>query len=189
MASGVVRRPLPALLALLALLLLTALVWWRVLHRDDKKQSHAGPSCPAPTSSTAPTTGGLPAPSSVTVQVINGTYRLKKPRPGIAAKARNALRADGFRVTPTAGNDTKAKVRSVAEIRYGPAGTQAAKLLEYYFPQAVPKPQSWKTATVTVSLGAKYTRVAPKATVERALATQHQGGASSSPAPSAGSSC
>src|SRR3982750_2962517 len=36
MASTLLRRPLPALIALFALLLLTALVWWRVLHRADE---------------------------------------------------------------------------------------------------------------------------------------------------------
>lgn len=179
MAGGVVRRPLPALVALLALALLTALVWWRVIHRDDKKHSHATASCsstasPVPTTTpTSPATSSLPAPHTITVAVLNGTYTLKKSRPGIAGKARSALAADGFHVTAAAGNDTKVKVRSVAEIRYGPRGADAAKLLAYYFPNAVPKPQDWKTTTVTVSVGAKYTQVATKATVARELAADH----------------
>ena len=75
MASSLVRRPLPALIALFALLLLTALVWWRVLHRADS--TAALPNCPTPTP-TAPPTQTLPAPPTVTVQVLNGTFKLKK---------------------------------------------------------------------------------------------------------------
>ena len=43
MATSTARRPLPALAFLLALSLLTALVWWRVLHRSDSAKAAAPP--------------------------------------------------------------------------------------------------------------------------------------------------
>ena len=93
MAGSLVRRPLPALIALFALLLLTALVWWRVMNRDSHKDA-AQPTCPTPTPTESADT--LPAPAAVTVQVLNGTFKTKKPRSGIAGKVSTALEKDGF---------------------------------------------------------------------------------------------
>lgn len=160
MASTLTKRPLPALVALLALLLLTALVWWRVLHRSDGGGTAAA-SCPAPTS--VATT--LPAPARITVVVLNATKRS-----GIAARARTALVADGFLVPRPAANDSpKAKVPGVAEIRYGPAAKSAATLLRYYFPGARMVTSRSASASVVVSLGARYRSVAAPATVQAAL--------------------
>ena len=188
MASSLVRRPLPALVALLALLLLTLLVWWRVLHRNDNKHPVSGPSCSAQATA-SPSAGSLPAPNTITVKVVNGTYLLKKSRSGIASKVRAALLTDGFHVTPKADNDTKVKVRTVAEIRYGPRAADAAKLLGYYFPNARAKPQTWTTTTVTVSIGAKYTHIATKAAVQRELAAAHLSVTPSPGSPSGIPSC
>ena len=60
MAEGTVRRPLPALIALLALTLLTALVWWRVLHRG-------GSSHPEFLCDRGPRWSLLPQPASVSL--------------------------------------------------------------------------------------------------------------------------
>jgi hypothetical protein len=150
---------LPALIALLALLLLTALVWWRVMHRDD---SHHTSATPCPTHTAADT---LPAPARITVTVLNATKRN-----GIGATTRTALASDGFNVPKPAANDNpKIKVPGVAEIRYGPTGRKGATLLRYYFPGARMVPTTSKTATVVVSLGNKYIRVAALSTVEAAL--------------------
>ena len=111
MRSTTIRRPLPALVFLLALLLLTALVWWRVLNRHDTTSS-ASPSCSTSSSSS----NVLPTPAVVTVQVYNSTKRN-----GIAKSARSALLKDGFRIPDQATNDpTKGTVKGVAEIRYPP---------------------------------------------------------------------
>jgi len=130
-ASTLTRRPLPALVSLLALLLLTGLVWFRVLHRGDAK-STARP-CPTPTQSAAVST--LPGPAKVTLEILNATTRS-----GIAARARTTLVDAGFLVPKTAGNDRKAKINKIAataEIRYGPTGQQAAKTsLTYEYPAA-----------------------------------------------------
>ena len=177
MASTLARRPLPALISLVALLVLTALVWWRVLHRSDNSASGAEKPCPTPTS-TAATTATLPAPGKVTVEVLNATNRT-----GIGARARTTLIADGFQIPKTAGNDT-AKVPGIAEIRYGPAGKNAAKVLSYYLPGAKLVATQSGTATVVLSLGNRYSRLATPAAVQAAMAKDHVTVQTTTPTPS-----
>jgi hypothetical protein len=158
-ASTLTKRPLPALVALLALLLLTALVWWRVLHRGGGGGSAAA-SCPTHTASAT-----LPAPARITLSVLNATKRS-----GIAARARTTLVGDGFNVPKAAANDSpKAKVPGVAEIRYGPKAKTEATMVHYYFPGARMVATKGTTSTVVVSLGAKYRSVATATTVQAAL--------------------
>jgi hypothetical protein len=157
-ASALTKRPLPALVALLALLLLTSLVWWRVLHRGGGGTAAA--PCPTHTASAT-----LPAPARITVSVLNATKRS-----GIAARARTTLVTDGFNVPKAAANDgPKAKVPGVAEIRYGPKARNEAAMLHYYFPGARMVAVKGTTSTVVVSLGAKYRSVATPTTVQAAL--------------------
>lgn len=159
MVSTSVRRPLPAVIALAALLLLTAIVWWRVLNRDSG--SSASPTC----TSEPPPAASLPAPSLVTVQLLNST-----DRQGIADKARATLVNDGFNSPDPADNDkSKVKIPGVAQIRYGRKGKGGAKLLHYYFPKAKLVHIKSKTATVVVSLGARYQGVASSSAVNAAL--------------------
>jgi hypothetical protein len=182
MTSARIRRPLPALIALFALLLLAALVWWRVLHRSHSHVA-ARPTCPTPTTP-APSTHALPAPAHITVNVLNGTYKLKKHRSGIAGKVQTMLIKDGFRVPAQAGNDTKHKVRIVARIVYGPKGKAGATLLDYYFDQeAKLVPTNTQSATVTVSLGSKYQSLTSKAQVAKALAADNLSQSTSPPPP------
>ena len=183
MASTITRRPLPALIALLALLLLTALVWWRVTNRDDSTSSATAKTCTSPTSSAAgPRT--LPPPKSVDVLVLNATKRN-----GIAGKARKTLMSDGFRSSlPAADDAATAKVTGVGQIRYSADNRSGALLLKYYFPgtQLVQSPTA--SAQVTVSLGPTYTAVqSPKAVAAR-LAADKVTLTTATPAPAASSS-
>lgn len=180
MASTSVRRPLPAVIALAALLLLTAIVWWRVLNRDSG--SEASPSCTTET----PATASLPAPSLVTVQLLNSTDRR-----GIADKARATLVNDGFNSPDPAANDKpKVKIPGVAQIRYGSKGRGGAKLLRYYFPKAKLVHTKSKTATVIVSLGARYQGVTSSSAVTAALRDKNIELRTAAPGPSsAGPSC
>ncbi|WP_375475527.1 LytR C-terminal domain-containing protein [uncultured Jatrophihabitans sp.] len=155
---------------MVALLLLTALVWWRVLNRSsgatEAKPTHS--SCPTP--SVAPA-AQLPAAKSVTVEVLNSTNRT-----GIAGKARTALETAGFLVPKPAVNDKKKlfnKIKTVGQIRYSAAQKPAATLLEYYFPGATLVPQTTSSATVVVSLGQAYRGVASAASVAAALKKAH----------------
>jgi hypothetical protein len=167
MATSGARRPLPALAFLLALSLLTALVWWRVLHRAEASSqptSTPTPSCAPPTPVTA-----VPAPASVTITVLNSTQRS-----GLAASVGGLLAHDGFRIA-SVGNDltSRAPVAGVAEIRFGPAGATAAALLAYYVPGATLVRDSRTAASVDLALGAKYTALAAPTAVAKALAAAH----------------
>ncbi|MGH8963497.1 MAG: LytR C-terminal domain-containing protein [Jatrophihabitantaceae bacterium] len=163
MTSATKRRPLPALVFLLALCLLTALVWWRVLHRD------AGHAQTKPTCPTTQAPKQLPEPQAISVTVLNSTTRN-----GIAGTARRLLISDGFQIPAAAANDEKplgyhGVLPGVGEIRYGPTATDGAKLLTYYLPGAKLVATKSTDSTVVVSLGLKYKTVTTSANVTKAL--------------------
>jgi hypothetical protein len=107
----------------------------------------------------------LPAPTLITVQVLNAT-----DRSGIADKARSTLVDDGFKSPDAAANDKpKVHIPGVAEIRYGSKGEDAAKLVHYYFPKSKLVSTDEKSATVVVSLGRRYRGVASPSSVQAAL--------------------
>jgi hypothetical protein len=185
MTSPDKRRPLPALAFLVILTALAAVVWWRVLERDKPKPHHpvavsskhhhvqpTQPVCPSTSSETPPSI--LPLPTKITVRVLNSTET-----GGLAARATNAIKADGFK-TLKAENDSVAfggdgkEIVGVGQIRYGAAQYGAATLLSYYFPHATLKLTTSSSATVLVSLGSTYQRPATKLAVRRALVRAHQ---------------
>ncbi len=182
MASTVKRRPLPALIALLALLLLTGLVWWRVLGRDKDSKNDAAKPCPTVQAAIV-----LPAPSAVTLAVLNSTSRS-----GIAGKARTVFTDIGFNVPSAAGNDnpkTLNKIKTVGQIRYGPAQAKSARLVAYYLPGATLVRTESKSPTVVVSLGTKYRGVASAASVQARLRQHNTVAGTPTPAASAPASC
>lgn len=167
MTRPTARRPLPALVFLLALCLLAALVWWRVLNRHPSAAAPKPTTCP---SSSAPGKK-LPEPAAVTLTVVNSTSRQ-----GIAAATRSVLLKDGFRIPNKAVNDAPSfggngkAIAGVAEIRYGPAGTDGAQLVAYYVPGAKLVQRAGVTdATVVVALGATFKAVRSPADVTAAL--------------------
>lgn len=169
MANTITRRPLPALVSLIALLALTALVWWRVIDRDNgtgAKTVHRSTAAPCTTAPAAAPTRTLGPAPTVTVRVLNSTSRA-----GIAGKARSDLLAAGFKIPDPAGNDkASVTITGPAQIRYGSAGADGARLLSYYFPGAkLTLVKSTHSATVTVSLGDTYTKVASAAQVRAAM--------------------
>lgn len=180
-SSTVTRRPLPALIALIALLILTGLVWWRVLHRTTGPQHAAGPQpCPTRTSSPPPGSShpALPAPHAVTVRVLNSTDRA-----GIAGQAQAALVKDGFRSPQPAGNDLRHhnKIKGVAQIRFPRRAKSAATLVHYYLPGAHLVPTHRRRSVITISLGKRYHGVASARRVRTAMRTD---GLATSSAPS-----
>ena len=70
------------------------------------------------------------------------------------------------------GNDD-VPIAGVAEIRYGPAGRAAAKLVAYYFPGATLIGSARTDSQVEIALGAKFTTVSTTATVKQAMARDH----------------
>ncbi len=173
MVRASARRPLPALAFLLGLSLLTALVWWRVIHRANVDQHpQAQPSCPT---TAAPTV--LPQPGAVSVNILNGTATAPTPRNGLASSVSAALRADGFQIA-TVGNDNSGTIAGVGEIRYVGSGAAAAKLISFYLPGATLVPTSRTDLTsslVEVSVGLKFVRVATAAQVKQEMLAAHVG--------------
>lgn len=160
------RQHLPAAVFLVALVLLTALVWWRVITRDDSEHTAASGDCSSSNaSSSKPST--LPPPSSVTLSVLNST-----DRDGLAGTVVTQLKKDGFTIPEKAADDPSGKqIAGVAEIRYGAAGADGAALLSYYVPGATMVSTDSSGDTVVLSLGAKYKALAAQKTVTAKLAS------------------
>jgi hypothetical protein len=156
------RRPLPALIFLLCLSLLTALVWWRVIHRSDSGTPQAATTCQSSTSNV------VPQPSAVSVNILNSTQRLHLARTVATTMSRR-----GFHVTGYGNDEPNVVVNGVAEIRYGTKGTQGATLVSFYLPGATLVPTQRPDSQIVVSLGTKFTSVATTAQAQKAMASQH----------------
>lgn len=166
------RRPLPALAFIGALCVLTAVVWFRVLHRSDSAAAPPPPHCPTQPASTTPATPQktvLPVPSKISVLVLNSTERT-----GLAGRTAKKLRKQGFKITdvaddkPLYGGNGK-PISGVGEIRFGPTAKPAAMLLHYLFPAATMKQNDSSSGVVTISLGAKYKKFVPFTKVRKKL--------------------
>ncbi len=166
MARPSARKPLPALIFLVALSLLSALVWWRVLHRTSTSvaKPKVSASCVTPS---AVVVSVVPAPGTVLVKVLNSTNRT-----GLAATVAATLTHLGFQINGPVANDPN-PIAGVADVRYGPAGTAAATLLSYYIPGATLVADKRTDASVDLSLGAQFTTVAAPTDVAKALASAH----------------
>lgn len=156
------RRPLPALAFLIGLSLLTALVWWRVIHRADSGHSTAKPACPSPTNTV------VPPPADVQVQVLNSTNRAH-----LAHDVASTMQKLGFKITGVGNDEPGVVVSGVAEIRYGPKGSSSATLLSFYLPGATLVPTQRSDSGVVVSLGTKFKSVATTSQAKRSMASQH----------------
>jgi hypothetical protein len=176
MAEGTIRRPLPALICLLALTLLTALVWWRVLNRSD---GHAA-TTKGCSSSVAPVV--LPRPPGVSITVLNSTNRT-----GIAKTTAAVLAKDGFKIV-TYGNDTPHPlVIGVAEIRFTTDQKPGATLLSYYLPGSRMVPlAATSDSKLVLALGSTFTKVSTPAAAQTAINDAHvsQAPLGSTPSPS-----
>lgn len=163
MSTATRRRPLPALAFLLALSVLTAIVWWRVLHRPEPIGA-ANPTTGAPTATCTPGAKAirLPTPASVTVVVLNGAGRDQ-----LATKVSGQLKSRGF-TTGTPGTTTA--LAGIGEIRYGAAGRAGATLLSYHLPGAKLKPATRADARIELVLGAAFRALASADTANRAAA-------------------
>ena len=183
------RRPLPALVAIAALTLLTALVWFRVLHRGAQSEHTTQPTkstCPTPTV-TVPTV--LPKPGSVTLIVLNSTTRN-----GLAGNVRKVLIVDGFKVPAQAVNDGTAYgghglIAGVGEIRFGPTERTSAALLAFYVPGAKLVQTDSSAPSVILSLGTQFKALATAKAAAAAIAAAHATPSSPTPTPTQSSGC
>ena len=182
MAGASVRRPIPAVVFILLLSLLSAIVWYRVLNRtpataqkrprtpttyvtqlrarsrdeDDEIQNREAPARPCRWS-------GRP------LRRCSSPFSTARSRAGLAKSVAGQLRARGFKIG-TITNDTVDTV-TVTQVRYGPTaghGGQAGAALPTRF---APGAQHEQGGTVTVSLGSSYSRLSTNAAVARAKRT------------------
>lgn len=108
----------------------------------------------------------LPAPADVTTNVYNATDRT-----GLAAATAEELKARGF-VIGTVANDPLGKtITGVAEVRHGPKGADAARLMAFYLPDAKLVDDGRSDASIDTVLGAGFMDVAPQAEVDAAIDT------------------
>lgn len=166
MPVSTARRPLPALVFLLVLSVLTGIVWWRVLHRPTASSTTA----PTPSITAAPLTctpGGkairLPAPKTVLVVVLNGANRDQ-----LATQVTAQLKARGFRTGKP--DDAPSTLSGIAEIQFSTASRAAATLLSYYIPGSRLVASSPAGSPLTLVLGTGFHSLAPQATVNRSVA-------------------
>jgi hypothetical protein len=149
---------------LLVLSILTAIVWWRVLHRPDASSTTSQPTQVAPLTCT-PTgkASAIPTPRSITVTVLNGAGR-----EGLAGQVSSQLKTRGFQ-TGTPGN-APATVTGVGQIQYGSTERAGATLLSYYVPGAKLVAGGAPATAVQLVLGTGFQALAPQASVTKALA-------------------
>ncbi|MEO6702229.1 MAG: LytR C-terminal domain-containing protein [Jatrophihabitantaceae bacterium] len=163
MSTTTTRRPLPALAFLLVLTVLTAIVWWRVLHRPDSTSTAKNPVVAQPIRCTPGAKAvTLPKPGAVTVVVLNGAGRDQ-----LASQVSALLKARGFKTgTP---NDAAA-LTGVGQIQFGTLGKAGATLVSFHLPGATMVSEMRSDAGVTVVLGSGYKGLASTAAAAKAVA-------------------
>jgi hypothetical protein len=154
-AGASARRPIPAIIFLVALSLVSALVWWRVLNRADSTASPSTGSTAATACATPTKSVTLPAPANVVVTVLNATGTA-----GLAGNVSDQLKARGFQVG-SPGNDESGRTETATtEVRYGPAGATAGQLVQIFLPGSKLVQTTVTTADVTVSVGTTFVALA-----------------------------
>lgn len=140
MSTRSARRPLPALIFLLALAVLAVVVWVRVAERDTTAGATDGACVSAPQ---------LPATKAITVSVLNGAQTT-----GLAQQTLDGFTKLGF----TAGGVDNAPnpVNGVATITYGPNGDGSAIVVGAFLPGATFATDSREDLSVTVTIGSQY---------------------------------
>jgi hypothetical protein len=201
------RRPLPALLLVLALGLTAAVVWLRVFTGQDSAADATGCAPPISPPSTVsgqpPTTLGqslgqealdrttpLP-PALVQVRVVNGSTHK-----GQAAEITEGMRQLGFGQIAPPDNDPLYSALDLdcrAQIRFGPLGAAAARTVSLVEPCAQLVRDDRQDRTVDLALGNRFDDLRPRSDTRHVLeelnewAAAHpeidvQGGQASNPA-------
>jgi hypothetical protein len=107
---------------------------------------------------------GLPKPSAVTANVYNATTIA-----GLARKTAAALKLRGFVIGKVANDPLGQDVAVAAELRHGPKGLAAAKLLAVYIAGSKLVDDGRTTADVDVSLGNAFKALRSPAAVTSIL--------------------
>jgi LytR cell envelope-related transcriptional attenuator len=116
----------------------------------------------------------LPKPKAITLNVYNSTNRN-----GLARKTANQLASRGFTIGSVKNDPTTRAVKIPAEVRYGPKGALAARVVVAEVIGARLVKDKRTSTDVDIALGAAFQHLASAAQVKAAL----------SPKPSPSSSC
>jgi hypothetical protein len=152
--AGMVRRDtarLRAMVVLLMLIVVSALGVWLILRLD------AGKHAPQATPAACERVGRVLTKADIRIRVFNATTRN-----GLAASVAAQLRQRGYTVI-SVGNDDTSTVRGPAELRYGAAGSPAAKAVAGVVAGAASRPVPRAGSDVDLVLGNTFTRLAPPA--------------------------
>lgn len=148
------RRPVPALVFLLALAILAVVVWVRVADRDSAAHQSSG-------SGACSTLTTLPANQVIGIAVLNGNGQS-----GLAEKTLAAFVQDGFLQGPFGNADP---YDGIATITVGPKGAASAKLVQYYVPGAVIQSDQRPDTGATVTIGTQFKGLATTDQVKAAM--------------------
>ena len=163
MAGTSARRPIPAVIFILLLSLLSGLVWYRVLQRPDAGTTTKSTTTPSACRTAGATAVAWPQPSTVQISVLKAT-----DENGLARRVAGEFKARGFKIGPI-GNDPQ--TATTTQVRYGPSTATAARLVLFYLPGAKLVPLTGDSRIVVVSVGSAHKQLATNKQVSRAKAT------------------
>jgi hypothetical protein len=155
------RRPLPPLIFLLVLALAALATWWYVLRQEDQKATQEEQACQSAENAAPPSLD----PATVHLRVLNATETA-----GLATTVGTSFTERGFVVDEVANDTSGREVTGVGELRHGPRGTDTAKFVRLYVPDAGDFLDTRADATVDVVIGPEFTTLATADDIAAALA-------------------
>ena len=151
------RGPLPVVVAVIVALALGIGAGWWFAGRDKGSASatpSSSPSCSPHASTSKSGTAkpvALPDPRTIKVNVYNAT----KHR-GLAKATSAELAARGFGIGTVANDPLNKVIQGTAEVRYGPRGVAAAKVVAAQVPDPIMVTDKRKDASVDFVIGERY---------------------------------
>jgi LytR cell envelope-related transcriptional attenuator len=143
--------------------------------KSGAKASSSKTPKPHPSRSPSPSAGNkLPKPKAITLNVYNSTTRN-----GLARKTATLLGDRGFTIGSVKNDPAPKAVKGAAEVRFGPRGALAARVVAAEVQGAKLVEDKRSSADVDIALGAAFKHLASPAQVKAAL----------SPSPSPTKSC
>lgn len=155
------RRPLPPLIFLLVLALVSLAVWWNVLRTERQEAAEQAAACESVAEAAPPTDL---EPGDITLRVFNATDTA-----GLAQTVATALAERGFVIAEVANDPTEREVTGVGELRYGARGSEAARYMQVYLPGAGDYQDVRADARVDLVVGPEFTTLASAEEVAAAL--------------------
>ncbi|SDC73449.1 LytR cell envelope-related transcriptional attenuator [Geodermatophilus telluris] len=144
------RRLIPPLVFLLVLALAALGVWWKVLSDASAREEATDAAC-----ATAEAAPPSLDPSTLSVRVFNATDTA-----GLAQTVAGELQQRGFVVDEVANDPSGREVTGPGEVRFGPAGRDAAAYLALFLPGSGSYQDTRADARVDLVIGPDFQRLA-----------------------------